>query len=160
VRITIPADSDLDEMIFRIQAPVVIGGETINMDARMARSVKITNPTGFRCKPLFRVYGSVFPLQNVIIGESEMWTINTNDYSSVATDAYIDCENEYFYYLDENNKKKNITGYMTISHTEYNGGSLPVSFPELGEDETTMYMYLTYPYKDSLVAMYPHWFTI
>jgi phage-related protein len=160
VRITIPADSDLDEMIFRIQAPVVIGGETIKMDARMARSVKITNPTGFRCKPLFRVYGSVFPLQDVIIGESEMWTINTNDYSSVATDVYIDCENEYFYYLDENNKKKNITGYMTISHTEYNGGSLPVSFPELGEDETTMYMYLTYPYKDSLVAMYPHWFTI
>ena len=157
--ITKSADDDLDEMIFRVQAPAVIGDEPVNMNARMARSVKITNPTGFRSKPLFRVYGSVFPLSDVIT-ESETWNIVSDSYSDLSNDAYIDCENEYFYYVDSDNKKHNITGRLTIERYDADGNTLPVSFPELGEDETTLYISLPMVYKDSFVVMYPHWFTI
>lgn len=124
------------------------------------RNFYITNPTGFESRPTFRCYGAVFPLRDVILENGENWGIICNDYSHVTTEVFIDCENEYMYYVDSSGNKKNLTDYMTISHTDGDGNTLPASFPKLGEGETQLYVYGNIGNENLLIRLYPHWYTI
>lgn len=124
------------------------------------RNFYITNPTGFESRPTFRCYGAVFPLRYVILENGENWGIICNDYSHVTTEVFIDCENEYMFYIDSSGNKKNLTDYMTISHADEDGNTLPASFPKLGEGETQLYVYGNIGNKNLLVRLYPHWYTV
>ena len=123
------------------------------------RTIKIKNPTGFVCKPLIHSNGAALPLKNVILSNGEYWGINCDDYSHLTTSTYLDCENEYFYYI-EDGKKKNITGHMTITHKDGDENDLPVSFPVFGEDVTTFYIYVMGTNAGQFLEIYPRWYTI
>ena len=127
--------------------------------ALWARTIKIQNPTGFVCKPLIHSVGAALPLKRVTLSDGEIWQINCDDYSHLTTSTYLDCENEYFYYI-EDGKKKNITNYMTITHTDGDENNLPVSFPVFGEDETTFYVYVMGTNAGQFLEIYPRWYTI
>lgn len=127
--------------------------------ALWARTIKIQNPTGFVCKPLIHSVGAALPLKRVTLSDGEIWQINCDDYSHLTTSTYLDCENEYFYYI-EDGKKKNVTNYMTITHTDGDGNDLPVSFPVFGEDETTFYVYVMGSNAGQFLEIYPRWYTI
>lgn len=124
-----------------------------------ARTIKIENPTGFVCKPLIHSLGASVQLQDVILSDGEGWSISCADYSTITTSTYIDCENEYFYYIDDG-KKVNLTDYMTITHTDGDGNDLPTSFPAFGEGETTLYVYVMGSGEGTFLEIFPHWYTI
>lgn len=142
-----------------------LDGDYERVTAICGRSFDIENPTNFECRPIIEVKGAIFGIQNIsnydVDGnEVESWNINCDDYSSVTTAAVIDCENEYFYYVD-GDKKKNITGYMTIDHYDAHGDDLLPSFPKMASSKTNIYSYLTYPaYEDVFIRLYPRWYTI
>lgn len=127
--------------------------------ALWGRTIKIKNPTGFVCKPLIHSAGAALPLKSVTLSDGEFWRINCDDYSHLTTSTYLDCENEYFYYI-EDGKKKNITGYMTITHKDGDENDLPVSFPVFGEDVTTFYIYVMGTNAGQFLEIYPRWYTI
>lgn len=142
-----------------------LDGDYERVTAICGRSFDIENPTNFECRPIIEVNGAIFGIQNIrnydVDGnEVERWNINCDDYSSVTTAAVIDCENEYFYYVD-GDKKKNITGYMTIDHYDAHGDALLPSFPKMASGKTNIYSYLTYSaYEDVFIRLYPRWYTI
>ena len=75
----------------------------------------------------------------------------------------MDCENEYLYYVDANGNRKNITGYITITHKDDANNTLIPSFPELGEGETLLTQYTTATTAQTegmMIRVYPRWFTI
>ena len=157
-----------DDLQFELNANYAWGnldGEYERVTAICGRSFDIENPTNFECRPIIEVNGAIFGIQNIsnydVDGnEVESWNINCDDYSSVTTAAVIDCENEYFYYVD-GGKKKNITGYMTIDHYDAHGDAILPSFPKMASGKTNIYSYLTYSaYEDVFIRLYPRWYTI
>ena len=126
-----------------------------------ARTFYIVNPTGFKCRPIFKCIGPSFPLQSVELESGEYWSINCDDYSNLTTEVIIDCENEYMYYIDSNGKKVNLTNYMTITHYDEDGNEVIPSFPYLGEGTTTFTEYVMGASAENyMFYLYPHWFTI
>ena len=112
---------------------------------------------------LFDVYGQIFTLQGVKQIGDEFWSIQSTDYSSVTSHVIMDCENEYLYYVDANGNKKNVTGYITITHKDNANNTLIPSFPEFGEGETLLTQYTTATTSQTvgmMIVVYPHWFTI
>ena len=165
VEATLGAGDDPDDLMFEIEGNYrnVSGWEYVR--AICGRRLEFTNPTGFVCRPTFEINGTIFPIHWISNedengNETERWDINCWDYSELTSDAVIDCENEYFYYVDENGKKHNITDKMEITHYVDGEQVLP-SFPKMGVNKTVIYNYLTYSgYTDSFIRFYPHWYTI
>ena len=155
-----------DDVLFQVVGRFNINDKTIYETALWGRSIDIFNPTGYECRPYIEVDGDIFAIQRVTNydadgNETEFWTINCNDYSSLTTNAIVDCENEYFYYVNTSGQKKNITGYMEIEHYDADSNDRIPSFPKLGSGKTNIYSYITYAgYHDVFIRIYPHWFTI
>lgn len=168
IEATIGQNDNADDLLFEVEGSYIWGSlanEVEHMHAYCGRRLEFENPTGFVCRPTFEVHGAIFPIQWISNvdedgNETESWVINCDDYSELSTDAVIDCENEYFYYVDSNGKKQNITNKMIMTH--YADGEQAVqSFPKLGASKTVIYNYLTYSgYFDSFIRLYPHWYTI
>ena len=162
-------DDDPDDLLFEMDCDYNWGnleGQSERVTALCGRSIDITNPTGYECKPYFEVHGPIFGIQRITANdgdESESWVINCTDYSSSTTDAVIDCENEYFYYVDSNGKRQNITGHLTIQQwsTELSDLVPSKTFPRMGSTTTNIYSYITYAnYTDVFIRLYPRWYTI
>lgn len=158
----------VDDLRFQLSGYFFIHGESQGasyVDGICGRSIDLINPTGFETRPVFEVDGAIFPVEAVRLYDednelSEAYFINSTDYSAITTTAVIDCENEYFYYEDDG-KKNNITGHLTIRHVDGDGETLPVAFPKLGAYRTNLYIYTTYVgYSNLFVKVTPHWFTI
>ena len=158
----------VDDLRFQLSGYFFIHGENQGasyIDGICGRSIDLINPTGFETRPVFEVDGAISPIQAVRLYDEddelvEVYSINSTDYSEITTTAVIDCENEYFYYEDDG-KKKNITGHLTITHTDGDGDTLPAAFPKLGAHRTNLYIYTTYAgYSNLFVKVTPHWFTI
>ena len=155
-------DDNLDDIIIRIEGKMYDSDadDYIYFDGFFARDFFITNPTGFETKPIFRCCGVTFPISWIRLEDGEGWTIVCNDYSSITNELIVDCENEYMYYFDSNGNKKNLTDYMTITHTDANDNTLIPSFPSFGSGTTELYAYGTSTSHNLLVEMIPHWYTI
>ena len=156
------ADDNLDDIIIRIEGKMYDSGkdEYIYFDGFFARDFFVTNPTDFPTKPYFKCWGATFPISWIRLEDGEGWTIVCSDYSSITTELIVDCENEYMYYFDSNGNKKNLTDYMTITHTDANNNTLMPSFPYFGSGTTELYAYGTATSHNLLVQMIPHWYTI
>ena len=168
VEATVGQDDNLDDLIFEVEGSYIWGSlanEVEHIKAYCGRRLEFENPTGFVCRPTFDINGTIFPIHWISNededgNEVESWVTNCNDYSELSTDAIIDCENEYFYYVDANGKKQNITNKLTITH-EVDGEAAFPSFPKMGAYKTVIYNYLTYSgYIDSFIRLYPGWYTI
>lgn len=168
IQATIGQNDDADDLMFEIEGDYAWGSlatEVEHIKAYCGRKLEFENPTGFVCRPTFEINGTIFPIrwmsnEDEDGNEVEKWTIISYDYSELTTDAVIDCENEYFYYVDANGKKQNITGNLTITH-EVDGETALPSFPKMGAYKTIIYNYLTYSgYIDSFIRLYPRWYTI
>lgn len=154
---------DIDTPKLRIEGFSAAIADKSRMDGILCRRFSMHNPTGYKCKPLFDVYGQIFTLQGVKQIGDEFWSIQSTDYSSVTSHVIMDCENEYLYYVDANGNKKNVTGYITITHKDNANNTLIPSFPEFGEGETLLTQYTTATTSQTvgmMIVVYPHWFTI
>lgn len=157
------SSEDIDTPKLRIEGFSAAIADKSRMDGILCRRFSIHNPTGYKCKPLFDVYGQIFTLQGVKQIGDEFWSIQSTDYSSVTSHVIMDCENEYLYYVDANGNKKNVTGYITITHKNDANDTLIPSFPEFGEGETLLTQYTTATTSQTvgmMIVVYPHWFTI
>lgn len=157
------SSEDIDTPKLRIEGFSAAIADKSRMDGILCRRFSMHNPTGYKCKPLFDVYGQIFTLQGVKQIGDEFWSIQSTDYSSVTSHVIMDCENEYLYYVDENGNRKNITGYITITHKDGSNNTLIPSFPEFGEEETLLTQYTTATTAQTvgmMIRVYPHWFTI
>ena len=154
---------DIDVPKIRIEGYSALVEDKSRMSGILCRRFTLHNPTGYKCKPLFDVYGQIFTLQGIKQIGSEFWSIQSTDYSNVTNHVIMDCENEYLYYVDANGNRKNITGYITITHKDGANNTLIPSFPELGEEETILTQYTTATVAQTegmMIRVYPHWFTI
>ena len=157
------SSEDIDTPKLRIEGFSAAIADKSRMDGILCRRFSMHNPTGYKCKPLFDVYGQIFTLQGVKQIGDEFWSIQSTDYSSVTSHVIMDCENEYLYYVDANGNKKNVTGYITITHKDNANDTLIPSFPEFGEGETLLTQYTTATTSQTvgmMIVVYPHWFTI
>ena len=157
------SSEDIDTPKLRIEGFSAAIADKSRMDGILCRRFSMHNPTGYKCKPLFDVYGQIFTLQGVKQIGDEFWSIQSTDYSSVTSHVIMDCENEYLYYVDANGNKKNVTGYITITHKNDANNTLIPSFPEFGEGETLLTQYTTATTSQTvgmMIVVYPHWFTI
>lgn len=157
------SSEDIDTPKLRIEGFSAAIADKSRMDGILCRRFSMHNPTGYKCKPLFDVYGQIFTLQGVKQIGDEFWSIQSTDYSSVTSHVIMDCENEYLYYVDANGNKKNVTGYITITHKDNANNTLIPSFPEFGEGETLLTQYTTATTSQTvgmMIVVYPHWFTI
>lgn len=157
------SSEDIDTPKLRIEGFSAAIADKSRMDGILCRRFSMHNPTGYKCKPLFDVYGQIFTLQGVKQIGDEFWSIQSTDYSSVTSHVIMDCENEYLYYVDANGNKKNVTGYITITHKNDANDTLIPSFPEFGEGETLLTQYTTATTSQTvgmMIVVYPHWFTI
>jgi len=140
---------------------VLINDESVQLAGSViARKHTIMNPTGFRCNPMIQVIGEGFPISYITTGETledgEQWSLSWNLDSSIRPDEFfMDCENEYIYYV-EDGVRKNLTNYIRIDHYNEYGDSVPVSFPAMGEEYTTVY----FGSVAGTIFLYPHWYTI
>lgn len=159
VNFTNNSADDFDDIQVRIEGFIQLDGHPFRLDGTVARLVQVTNPTGFECRPMFKCWGNVFPIQWIRKQDGEGWTFNCDDYSEITQKIYIDCENEYLYYID-NGVKKNLTNKLTILHTDAEDNTLMPSFPVLGEETTDIQIYTIGAEENSLVEMTPRWFRI
>lgn len=167
---TLGQDDDPDDFMYMLECNFswgTLSGQTERIMALCGRSIDIENPTGFSTSPYIEVNGAIFPIQYITNydedgNEEEYWNIICSDYSEVTTSATIDCENEYFFY-DDNGKKKNITGHLTIQqYSEETQAYVPsMTFPKFGSHKINIYTYLlNATFEDVFVKIYPRWFTI
>lgn len=152
----------LDNLLVRVIGYAVIDGETKYLDSTFARTFSIDNPTGFECRPMVEFIGGYFPALNFSYekdGDSYLYTMNGYSYADISNVGLVDCENEYVYAETEDGKV-NLTGNM-VMHTYVSGTEAITAFPRLGEGTTTIYTYSTTEgLSDSVIYLYPHWFTI
>lgn len=152
----------LDNLLVRVIGYAVIDGETKYLDSTFARTFSIDNPTGFECRPMVEFIGGYFPTLNFSYekdGDSYLYTMNGYSYADISNVGLVDCENEYVYAETEDGKV-NLTGNM-VMHTYVSGTEAITAFPRLGEGTTTIYTYSTTEgLSDSVIYLYPHWFTI
>ena len=154
---------DIDVPKIRIEGYSALIEDKSRMSGILCRRFTLHNPTGYKCKPLFDVYGKIFTLQGIKQVGAELWSIQSTDYSNVTNHVIMDCENEYLYYVDANGNRKNITGYITITHKDDANNTLIPSFPEFGDEETLLTQYTTATTAQTvgmMIRVYPHWFTI
>lgn len=157
------ASENIDVPKIRIEGYSALIEDKSRMSGILCRRFALHNPTGYKCKPLFDVYGQIFTLQGIKQADAELWSIQSTDYSNVTNHVIMDCENEYLYYVDENGNKKNVTGHITITHKDGANNTLIPSFPEFGEEETLLTQYTTATTAQTegmMIRVYPHWFTI
>lgn len=154
----------LDNLLVRVIGYAVIEGETKYLDSTFARTLTIDNPTGFECKPLIEYIGGRFPTLNFSFvdetGDRHSWSTNGYDFSATSNVGLIDCENEYIY-AETADGKVNLTDKMIIT-ASINGNITFPSFPKLGSDTTSLYVYsnASAGNVNTLINIYPHWFTI
>lgn len=155
------SDSLDDVVIELVYANAKINDQSVPLNGCIiTRNYTIANPTGFRCKPVIRVIGRGLPISYVTTGEDlnsgEQWSMAWNLDASIVPDEYfMDCENEYIYYVKDG-IRVNLTNYISIVHYSENGNEIPVSFPAMGEDYTT----IVFGSTAGIILLYPHWYTI
>ena len=154
----------LDNLLVRVIGYAVIDGETKYLDSTFARTLTIDNPTGFECKPLIEYIGGRFPTLDFRFtdeaGDRYSWGTNGYDFSATSNVGLIDCENEYVY-AETDSGKVNLTDKMLIT-AALNGNITFPSFPKLGSDTTSLYVYsnASAGNVNTLINIYPRWFTI
>ena len=152
-------DFDLDKVDMRVFGIYETASGYVNFEGYFGRQITFENPTGFESRPLIKCYGASFPIDWIGDLEGEYWDISCSDYSETTTEVYIDCENEYLYYIDDG-KKVNATSLITIDHMDGSDVLLP-SFPVLKSGATTVYSYVMVANsQDALIEIYPRWYTI
>lgn len=160
-RIKVTGFTDADAVEVRIQGDITVDGESMTLDARIARSVRVENPTGYPAKPLIEILAKQIPhvtITNYNDGEpGDVFDF----YSSETPDSHLwlDCDLQYLY----NDDKENLTNYLTITTAETAAGQ-PLVFPELSGDEIEIELVspsvLTFDKGLSIVNIYPRWWTL
>lgn len=148
-----------DEVALRIKTTTAYNGTVLPVDAVFAQTYWITNPTGYRARPLLEFYnwrGASFALRNYTDGtrtDSVGWAgFDTGTYH-----FYVDCDLCYSYDDDGNN----LTDKLFISESGGIAGR-SLNFPSLGENDIKIYMYNTYKDINSpgIINLYPRWYRI
>lgn len=161
-RIKISGYSDVDGVALQIQTTTTIGGDDLAIDARLATTLELTNPTGYATKPLFEVYGSSLPrftLYNNEGGAMYEWYEFYSDETG-SDHIFLDCDMQYMY--DDTNS--NVTSHLGITNAESADGESLV-FPEFGRDEISIQMYVNTAITAiedgiGLVFIYPKWWSL
>lgn len=160
VRIGVSGYSNADNVWLNVSGVAEIGGEPYRLDAIMARSWKLSNPTGYGTKPLIEVYEKALPhitISNYTDGErTDYYEFGSNQTS--ANHFWLDTDVQWMYDADMNN----LTNYMYITTmgSRYGEGLV---FPEFGENEIRLYMYYTVSSIENglgIVKIYPNWWRI
>lgn len=167
-QITVNANSatNNDKISFTIVAKTVVNGETIDLNAVLARKFTYTNETGYESKPYIVFYDTSIMLtisnkdSNGV--RQDFYSLNISDYSSLTDIAILDCEMQYLYYnhTDEYGftTKKNLGAYLFISDSKSAAGKA-LSFPTFGPEKIDVVMYTS---LDGLgyAEIYPRWWRV
>lgn len=162
VLFTLGAGVDMEDVQIQIDGHSALIDDNSRFSGVLCRRFRLQNPTGFVCRPILDVFGSIFTIQGITQSDGDAWEITSNDYSNITNHVIMNCENEYMYYYDDG-VRKNLTGYITIQHTDEDSNVLPPSFPALGEQETMISAWTTATNPQTegmMIRIYPHWFTI
>lgn len=151
---------EIDDTWLNIKADTVISGETIALDATLARTARFTNPTGYAAKPLIEVYADSLPNMVIsnYIGDERYEFFDFRSTGTLSSHLFLDCEMQYLYDSDGNNQTNHLV--LTDMHSDIGEGLV---FPELGTDVIELYMYYaTATLSDGcgLVNIYPRWWKL
>lgn len=160
-RITVSGISEPDETWFRIKGVADLNGNPLRYNAVMARTWKLTNPTGYVSKPLIEVYGYALPhmtITNAVDGGEDYYVFHSDELTTLH--FWMNCELQYMYDANKNNLTDKL--YLTDAESAIGEGLV---FPEFGEGEIELYMYYMYSSLESwtgigLVNIYPRWWRL
>lgn len=139
-------------------------GEKRNITAHLAKTLEITNPTGFPTKPLveyFAYYNSNIKITNATGGiDKDFYELAFNVENENNRHIYLDCDQQYAY----NDEGENVSNIMSIITAESSDGKSLV-FPEFGSDvikveflhEAESMIETTH---NTLIFIYPRWWTV
>lgn len=157
--------SYIDETYIRVQMIAQYDSKPIELNAVLARTWRLTNPTGYYAKPMIELFSTYVPRFSITnyIGDylSGVQESYYAFYSSItsADHIFLDCDLQYMY--DED--KTNLTNYLTLTDAVSDIGEGLV-FPQLGEEEIELYIYSTgIADKDNgmgLIKLYPRWWKL
>lgn len=161
-RLLVTGWSSVDDTWLRVRAITEVNSEPFRINAVMARSWKMINPTGYPTKPMIEVFSASVPymtIDNYTNGEREQVYVFRAAASPV-THQYLDCELQYLYDEDKNN----LTDKLVITTAESGAGKALV-FPELGGEEIHLTMYQGNidhnPWTGlGLIQIYPRWWKL
>ena len=159
--------NNIDLISARVVATVEIDGAAFALDAIFARSYFYKNPTGYATKPkityLGKEYQAMFALYEDGI-RNYYYTLRVNDYSSLSDRSIMDCSMQsiYYEYQDPNTgmiKKANLGSYLLMTDAESAVGQA-MSFPEMSEDTTLVYLYTGGSNDIGLIKIEPRWWRV
>lgn len=159
-RIFVTGYSSASKLRLDVGAVTMYNGRRIKIDAMFGRAWQITNPTRYKSKPMFEVYGKRMPdftLTNFVDGNQEgqcdWYVINTG-----VTHFWMDCDMQYVY----NDAHNNLTSKLVFDSDDNS-----LVFPEFGEDLIVLNMFTTiqpqfdaYDIDLGLVCIYPKWWRL
>ena len=154
--------SYIDETYVRVQMIAKYENAPVEVNAVLARSWWLTNPTGYYAKPMIEMYAKrvpYFAIRNYVNGEEkDFYSFYSSE--TTADRLYLDCDLQYMYDDD----RTNLTNYLTLTNAISAVGEGLV-FPRLGEADIWLYIYAQtiVPSIDDgmgLVCVYPKWWRL
>ena len=157
--------SYIDETYIKVQMIAKYNNDPIELNAVLARTWRLTNPTGYYAKPMIELFSTYVPrfsitnyIGDYLNGVQESYYAFYSTVTS-ADHIFLDCDLQYMY--DEN--KTNLTNYLTLTDAVSDIGEGLV-FPQLGEDEIELYIYSTgiadIDNGMGLIMLYPRWWKL
>ena len=154
--------SYIDETYVRVQMIAKYENAPVEVNAVLARSWWLTNPTGYYAKPMIEMYAKrvpYFAIRNYVNGEEkDFYSFYSSE--TTADRLYLDCDLQYMYDDD----RTNLTNYLTLTNAISAVGEGLV-FPRLGEADIRLYIYAQtiVPSMDDgmgLIMLYPMWWKL
>lgn len=154
----------LGNTYFELEYEMLAFGDERSINAILAKSVEITNPTGFVSKPLIEYF--VYDTSDIKITniddeeETEFYELAIDMTRETNKHIYIDCDQQYAY----NSNGKNVSSAISIITAEHADGKSLV-FPEFGSDKIKIELHengtaSSRRGNDAMIFISPKWWTV